>query len=62
MTKNYKGKGGGGLQENWLPINCQWGGGEHENITEPDGGLGKSFFVPQPKSSDPALFFSPGDK
>ena len=38
------------------------GGGEHENITEPDGGLGKSFFVPQPKSSDSALFFSPGDK
>ena len=27
MTKNYKEKGGGGLQENWLPINCQWGGG-----------------------------------
>ena len=61
MTKNYKGKGGGDYRK----IECQLtanGGGEHENITEPDGGLGKSFFVPQPKSSDPALFFSPGDK
>ena len=59
---------GGGLQK----IDCQltaneWGGGgreggEHENITEQDGGLGRFFFfVSQPKSSDPALF-SPGDR
>ena len=62
MTKNYKGKGRGDYRKIDCQLTANGGGGEHENITEPDGGLGKSFFVPQPKSSDPALFFSPGDK